>query len=85
VNFIDSAKVAVLCGTNGVFCAGFDLKALSSGALLPIQPVGVGDGPMVCVCVCVCVYVCFAKQTVLLSFILYSLRMHVMSVCVIAL
>ena len=39
------ARVAVLCGEGGVFCAGADLKAVSEGkgnAVLPVE----ADGPM---------------------------------------
>jgi len=41
----DTAKVGVLCGTGGCFCAGADLKALSSGDLgLTLEEEG--DGPL---------------------------------------
>lgn len=41
----DSAKVAVLTGSNGHFCAGYDLKALSGRSLEDIyEPEG--EGPM---------------------------------------
>jgi len=36
-------NVAVLCGTGGHFCAGFDLKALAEGTG---PEIGEGDGPM---------------------------------------
>jgi enoyl-CoA hydratase len=39
------ASVAVLYGAGGTFCAGFDLKALTSGAV-PAGVTGYGDGPM---------------------------------------
>ncbi|WP_136660415.1 crotonase/enoyl-CoA hydratase family protein [Nitratireductor sp. XY-223] len=39
----DSQSAAVLCGTGGTFCAGFDLHAVSGGAL-EYDPVG--EGPM---------------------------------------
>ncbi|NUR59004.1 MAG: crotonase/enoyl-CoA hydratase family protein [Catenulispora sp.] len=39
------AAVAVLFGAGGTFCAGFDLKALTSGAV-PAGMVEYGDGPM---------------------------------------
>ena len=39
------ASVAVLFGAGGTFCAGFDLKALSSGAV-PAGMTDYGDGPM---------------------------------------
>lgn len=40
----DSASVAVLTGAGGNFCAGADLKAISSGDVRPI--VEEGEGPM---------------------------------------
>jgi enoyl-CoA hydratase len=40
----DDAKVAVLCGANGTFCAGADLKAVAQGRGNRIAPDG--DGPM---------------------------------------
>ncbi|NUR25004.1 MAG: crotonase/enoyl-CoA hydratase family protein [Catenulispora sp.] len=39
------ANVAVLYGEGGTFCAGFDLKALTAGAV-PAGMVEYGDGPM---------------------------------------
>ena len=41
----DSAKVAVLWGAGGAFCAGADLKAVASGERLKRYSVD-GDGPM---------------------------------------
>jgi enoyl-CoA hydratase len=38
------ARVAVLCGANGTFCAGADLKATATGMTLRREPEG--DGPM---------------------------------------
>jgi len=38
------AKVAVLTGAEGCFCAGADLKALSDGRMNRLEPTG--DGPM---------------------------------------
>src|SRR6185295_7293011 len=38
------AKVAVLCGEGGTFCAGADLKAIAAGA--PNRVLPDGDGPM---------------------------------------
>ena len=38
------AKVAVLCGDGGTFCAGADLKSFASGAGNRVEPDG--DGPM---------------------------------------
>ena len=38
------AKVGVLYGDDGTFCAGADLKAVSEGRLLRLEPEG--DGPM---------------------------------------
>jgi enoyl-CoA hydratase len=40
----DDAAVAVLWGEGGSFCAGFDLKALGTGASYAVRPGG--DGPM---------------------------------------
>ena len=40
-----SAKVGVLYGVGGNFCAGFDLKELSGGRVDHLAPFG--DGPMV--------------------------------------
>jgi enoyl-CoA hydratase len=40
-----SAHVAVLYGAGGTFCAGFDLKALTAGAV-PTGLAEYGDGPM---------------------------------------
>src|ERR1051326_5368574 len=40
-----SAHVAVLYGAGGTFCAGFDLKALTAGAV-PTGMLEYGDGPM---------------------------------------
>ncbi len=40
----DSASVAVLCGADGVFCAGADLKAVAAGQGNRVDPTG--DGPM---------------------------------------
>jgi enoyl-CoA hydratase len=40
----DEAKVAVLTGTNGTFCAGADLKAVARGEPNRVEPDG--DGPM---------------------------------------
>eukprot|EP01083_Nonionella_stella_P081144 223390_1 len=43
----DSAHVAVLYGEGGCFCAGADLKSVSTGINSPkMIPVGQGDGPM---------------------------------------
>src|SRR4051812_37929585 len=39
------ANVAVLYGEGGTFCAGFDLKVLTAGAI-PAGMVEYGDGPM---------------------------------------
>jgi enoyl-CoA hydratase len=39
------AKVGVLFGDHGTFCAGYDLKRLSGGAPDPTRAIG-GDGPM---------------------------------------
>lgn len=39
-----SAKVAVLHGEHGTFCAGADLRAIAGGALNRVEPEG--DGPM---------------------------------------
>jgi enoyl-CoA hydratase len=39
------AHVAVFYGEGGTFCAGFDLKALTAGAV-PAGMLGYGDGPM---------------------------------------
>jgi enoyl-CoA hydratase len=39
-----AARVAVLWGANGVFCAGADLKAFAEGAGVQVRPGG--DGPM---------------------------------------
>lgn len=39
-----ASRVGVLCGANGTFCAGADLKALSAGAPNRVAPDG--DGPM---------------------------------------
>jgi enoyl-CoA hydratase len=39
-----AARVAVLCGDGGTFCAGADLKALARGEANEVSPVG--DGPM---------------------------------------
>jgi enoyl-CoA hydratase len=39
-----AASVAVLTGAGGTFCAGFDLRAVSQGAMPP-PPIG-SDGPM---------------------------------------
>jgi len=39
----DAARVAVLCGADGTFCAGYDLKALSAGGLVDDPD---GEGPM---------------------------------------
>jgi enoyl-CoA hydratase len=41
----DEAHVAVFYGEGGTFCAGFDLKALTSGAV-PAGMLAYGDGPM---------------------------------------
>lgn len=40
-----AARVAVLYGEGGTFCSGYDLKALSSGAM-PAGLAEYGDGPM---------------------------------------
>lgn len=40
----DSARVAVLCGEGGTFCAGADLKAIAAGEANRLDPTG--DGPM---------------------------------------
>jgi enoyl-CoA hydratase len=40
----DAARVAVLWGAHGVFCAGADLKSFGTGAGLRVAPDG--DGPM---------------------------------------
>ena len=40
----DDARVGVLCGDHGTFCAGADLKALASGKPNRVAPDG--DGPM---------------------------------------
>jgi enoyl-CoA hydratase len=40
----DDAKVAVLTGANGTFCAGADLKAIAAGTPNRLDPEG--DGPM---------------------------------------
>src|SRR5690242_11023396 len=40
----DTARVAVLWGDHGAFCAGADLKALAGGAGNRVAPDG--DGPM---------------------------------------
>jgi enoyl-CoA hydratase len=42
----ESARVAVLTGAGGTFCAGADLKALSDGRGNRVLPVGEGDGPL---------------------------------------
>jgi enoyl-CoA hydratase len=43
----DSARVAVLAGAGGHFCAGADLQALGDpGRRNPIEPTGSGPGPM---------------------------------------
>jgi enoyl-CoA hydratase len=42
----ETAKVAVLYGDHGVFCAGADLKARAAGQSLRVEPVGQADGPM---------------------------------------
>lgn len=42
----EAAKVAVLYGDHGVFCAGADLKARAAGHPLRVEPVGQADGPM---------------------------------------
>jgi len=42
----ESARVAVLYGAGGTFCAGADLKALGSERRNDTVPVGMGDGPM---------------------------------------
>jgi len=39
----ENSNVAVLCGANGTFCAGYDLKAVSAGISLHDPD---GDGPM---------------------------------------
>lgn len=36
----EEARVLVLCGEGGTFCAGADLKALAAGAGNPIEPMG---------------------------------------------
>jgi len=40
----DNARVAVLCGEGGTFCAGADLKAIATGEANRLDPTG--DGPM---------------------------------------
>ena len=40
----DDARVAVLCGAGGTFCAGADLKAIATGEANRLEPTG--DGPM---------------------------------------
>jgi enoyl-CoA hydratase len=40
----DDARIAVLCGAGGTFCAGADLKAIATGAPNRLDPLG--DGPM---------------------------------------
>lgn len=40
----DDARVAVLCGEGGTFCAGADLKAIATGEANRLDPTG--DGPM---------------------------------------
>ena len=40
----ERARVAVLWGAGGTFCAGADLKALGAGSGNRLQPTG--DGPM---------------------------------------
>ena len=40
----ENARVAVLTGTGGYFCAGADLKGLTDGRCLRLSPEG--DGPM---------------------------------------
>lgn len=43
----DGARVAVLSGTEGTFCAGYDLKEFATSKAIPdIKPVGKGAGPM---------------------------------------
>lgn len=41
----DTLAVAVLCGSAGVFCSGFDLKSVAGGAEPPRVSEG-GDGPL---------------------------------------
>lgn len=43
----ERARVLVLCGEGGTFCAGADLKALAEGRGNPIEPMAAstGDGP----------------------------------------
>ncbi|HJL19735.1 MAG TPA: crotonase/enoyl-CoA hydratase family protein [Sandaracinaceae bacterium LLY-WYZ-13_1] len=40
----EAARVAVLCGAHGTFCAGADLKAIAEGTPNRLEPEG--DGPM---------------------------------------
>ena len=42
----DELSVAVLTGAGGMFCAGADLKAISSGQGNRVDPAGHADGPM---------------------------------------
>src|SRR5260370_4063187 len=40
----ESLSVAILTGTGGTFCAGYDLKSLAAGRSVPLSEEG--DGPM---------------------------------------
>jgi enoyl-CoA hydratase len=42
----DDARVAVLCGANGTFCAGVDLKSLADATESPYDITEEGDGPL---------------------------------------
>ena len=42
----DDARVAVLCGANGTFCAGVDLKSLATVTEVPYDITEEGDGPL---------------------------------------